>query len=47
MRLLPEENNISSGRNEGGSMKVDGHGQAKVLTSYEIAKLFEAMQGDR
>ncbi|MEP0873758.1 site-specific integrase [Trichocoleus desertorum AS-A10] len=28
-------------------MKVDGHGQAKVLTSYEIAKLFEAFEGDR
>lgn len=29
-------------------MKVDGHGQAKVLTPDEIARLFEAgLQGDR
>ncbi|MBD2093644.1 tyrosine-type recombinase/integrase [Trichocoleus sp. FACHB-591] len=28
-------------------MKIDGHGQAKVLTSYEIAKLFKALEGDR
>ncbi|MBD1863050.1 site-specific integrase [Trichocoleus sp. FACHB-46] len=28
-------------------MKVDGHGQAKILTPYEIAKLFESFEGDR
>ncbi|MEP0874021.1 site-specific integrase [Trichocoleus desertorum AS-A10] len=28
-------------------MKVDGHGQAKVLPSGEIGKLFEALEGDR
>ena len=28
-------------------MKVDGHGQAKVLTSYEIAKLFETFESNR
>ena len=30
-----------------GGTKVDGHGQAKVLTPGEIAKLFEALEGDR
>jgi integrase/recombinase XerD len=28
-------------------MKVDGHGQAKVLTPDEIGKLFETFEGDR
>ena len=28
-------------------MKLNGNGQAKVLTSYEIGKLFEALEGDR
>ncbi|WP_277876048.1 tyrosine-type recombinase/integrase [Trichocoleus sp. FACHB-262] len=28
-------------------MKVDGHGQAKVLTSHEIVKVFEALEYDR
>ncbi|MEP0872059.1 hypothetical protein NDA01_19775 [Trichocoleus desertorum AS-A10] len=32
---------------EAAEVKVDGHGQAKVLTSHEIGKLFEAMEGDR
>src|SRR6478672_3830959 len=32
---------------EAAQVKVDGHGQAKVLTSDEIGKLFEALEGDR
>jgi hypothetical protein len=38
---------LGPGKNKVGEMKVDGHGQAKVLTSHEIAKLFEALEGDR